>query len=706
MMRRLFALFLLWLPTLVLAAGASPDDKPGSTATIGAGLFDVATTDKSLDYLGRIFGPVGELPLYGTNFLFKEIFTIMSAVFIIFALVIIVWTSAISLINTAVQGEVMGKKWSSIWVPLRALSGTLLLLPTDTGYNHIQVFVMWVILNGIGAANQLWNTVLDFYDAGIGVTSSQPSLEEELRKPGVGDLIKHVFEGMVCREAVNQFMGGPQIDVWVTDHSFVIGDVGTRKPVCGEFRTRDFSTIATKYAMAVGDPVAIGRMQTTGLMQVASLLEEDAYSAIYDSPGSWGISNNFFSGMLLYKSLIAELQTLGQASPTQKSRNDGWVVAGNYYSKLVSKDLNNNLGKINPTYSDFDLTTIPQLSADDRKQLTERIHNRTKQFINKAVAAENLAKPPQRTQIGLGASNVHGSASQAWDQSFGKVKEVGLAFIDYLTNARGDSPIQSMARIGSEILLTVEILLGVILATAAILAAVMNFGVCFQGAGRMIYDIMQLTLPIVAFILATLWAGGVTLAIYLPLVPFIIYTFTVIGWMIAVVEAMVAAPLIALGLTTPSEDELSHAGHAMVLLLNLALRPSLIVIGYVVAMKLFDVGIQIMNFGFRGTVEATLSGMTIFSTVALVVLYVVFILTLAEKCFSAIYTIPDKVITWIGGQAESSEAADAVRSAKQGTDKGAQVGQQMGQGAAEWGGNIMKSSKKGQDKKATAKKTK
>ena len=71
----------------------------------------------------------------------------------VLGIIILLYTLVISTVNTAQEGELMGRKWSSIWIPMRSVMGTGLLVPTASGYSLIQILVLWIIVQGVGAAN-------------------------------------------------------------------------------------------------------------------------------------------------------------------------------------------------------------------------------------------------------------------------------------------------------------------------------------------------------------------------------------------------------------------------------------------------------------------------------------------------------------------------------------------------------------------------
>ncbi|WP_213083110.1 hypothetical protein, partial [Escherichia coli] len=50
------------------------------------------------------------------------------------AMLIVSFITIMGVINTANDGEAFGKNWSSLWTPVRIVSGAAVLLPTGTGY--------------------------------------------------------------------------------------------------------------------------------------------------------------------------------------------------------------------------------------------------------------------------------------------------------------------------------------------------------------------------------------------------------------------------------------------------------------------------------------------------------------------------------------------------------------------------------------------
>ena len=174
--------------------------------------------------------------------------------------------------------------------------------------------------------------------------------------------------------------------------------------------------------------------------------------------------------------------------------------------------------------------------------------------------------------------------------------------------------------------------------------------------------------------------GGVTLAFYLPLLPFFIYSFNVVTYFIISIEGFTAAPIVALGLTHPEgHDFLGRAEQSLILLLNLFIRPPLLVFGLIAALVLsyvtmefvqhgtasmfYTIGLHNFGKGFSAlslwkamfTSGYSFLGPLIF--IILVTMYIFFIYQVIVKAFSIIYLLPNRILRWIGGFEQQDDTA-------------------------------------------------
>lgn len=126
----------------------------------------VECTDASVSMLEYVFGSVigslvrGEDPdaagaTTATNILATMFSNFNSGILIVGSLVVS-YVAVMGTINTANDGEVIGKNWSTVWTPVRIVSGASVLLPSATGYSFIQLIVMMITLWGVGLANSTY----------------------------------------------------------------------------------------------------------------------------------------------------------------------------------------------------------------------------------------------------------------------------------------------------------------------------------------------------------------------------------------------------------------------------------------------------------------------------------------------------------------------------------------------------------------------
>jgi defect-in-organelle-trafficking protein DotA len=157
------------------------------------------------------------------------------------------------------------------------------------------------------------------------------------------------------------------------------------------------------------------------------------------------------------------------------------------------------------------------------------------------------------------------------------------------------------------------------------------------------------------------------------MIPFILFIFGALTWFAAVIEAMLAAPLVALGLAHPEGHELlGKAEYAVMLLANVFLRPLLMIFGFIAATILSSVMLWLLNYGFtqafRGVGSPDMLRMVYF--IATIVIYMSIVLTIINKSFALIYEVPSKVLRWVGGQVESTGEGAALDEVKGGASKG------------------------------------
>lgn len=213
--------------------------------------------------------------------------------------------------------------------------------------------------------------------------------------------------------------------------------------------------------------------------------------------------------------------------------------------------------------------------------------------------------------------------------------------------------------------------------------------------GIFIFALISLVMPLLLAWVGVMVSIGFVTAYYVPMLPYMIFTFGSIAWFMAVIEAMVAAPIVALGVTHPEgHDAFGKGEQAIMILMNVFLRPSMMIIGYIAGISLSYVGVWLINAGFDNAI-GFIQGSSTFNTQGAwtaqpvstaagsisggytgwagtyayffsILIYTSLYLTVVQKSFTLIVALPDKVLRWIGGQPESigQEAAQWTEDTK------------------------------------------
>lgn len=173
----------------------------------GALSFAPPSGDYSMVFLGNIFGIVDGV-LHGSGSqIMGALFGVFNAAVLAIGGIIISYTTVVSTMNTAQEGEMLGHKWSSIWIPLRSTAGLALLIPKASGYCMMQIFVMWIIVQGVGAADKVWNAALSYLNRGGVIIQTQDNPSTMLSGGSGSELATggmDILVGQVCMLGLQQ----------------------------------------------------------------------------------------------------------------------------------------------------------------------------------------------------------------------------------------------------------------------------------------------------------------------------------------------------------------------------------------------------------------------------------------------------------------------------------------------------------------------
>lgn len=185
--------------TVLLAASSIVLAQSGT----GINQFTPPPGDTSVDFLHEVFGKITNMVAGGSDprgTAVDDVLGQMMSVFctgvLFLSMIFVAYTTVTGTINSAHDGEILGKKMSEIWVPIRTVVGTALLLPLGSGYSLIQIGVLWIALQGVGLADALWKAAIN-----------QIARDNMIANPIIPDarpLAANILRYEVCAAAMNK----------------------------------------------------------------------------------------------------------------------------------------------------------------------------------------------------------------------------------------------------------------------------------------------------------------------------------------------------------------------------------------------------------------------------------------------------------------------------------------------------------------------
>lgn len=742
-------------------------------------IFQIADNDQSIFYLGQIFGNVG-IALSGTGpALLSVMFKTFNTAILVLGAIMVTYVTVVSVMSTAQEGEFMGKKFNSLWMPLRTVGGIAALMPTGSGYCAAQVIIMWIIVQGIGAADTVWKATLEYIDrggalqtmGGVSVSSGQLAnsgvqASNDVSKT-VPTLVSDLFSSLVCQAAAVKFESN---NADIAGHSMLIGNKyafgrDTHVGECGTIGwdptdpsgaqitaglalktiVPQLELLADQYVMmAVNDPDCwkvnddskctknadgsetcpippqpctdtntcryFGRYYNENLGNASCILQDkdQGWNQLLTYAGSnfvtdvsklvYGYAANYTSNATGVPATVAGT-TISQLNDRtyQRAEADGWIFAGAlyyYFAKQnngVAQNYNDVLsvftGK-NPRYKMSIEGNFTQASDSFNKDNVMAFYCGTfptASSCQKQLGAKGVA---QAAIEGMNtAANIGGGGVTVASSSAGPMSAGGLGIISMWMNQLAPSsgqftnPLIVLQNFGENCLIAAEALfwvgLGVVLLMGFGATNIIALGTTANYAQGFSEAMLMYFVPLYFSFIGVLISVGSLLGIYVPLIPYMLFTFGAIGWIIASIEAMVAAPIIALGIISPAgqHEILGRSEPAVMIILNIFLRPTLMVFGMMAGMLMSYVVIEFINAAFLNVVRSVIQGNTVglIEGFLFIMAYAGLVITALNKCFSLIHLIPERVLRFIGGHPESYGEAEAAEQVKGRISEGAQM---------------------------------
>lgn len=696
---------------------------------------------KLLSFVVPGVGPIGGQATPISNGIASG-FGAMISVLMALACMMMIYQTVHALVDTAHTGEVMGgnRKWHQTWAPLRVVYGFAALAPVAKGFCALQVLVVYVAVASGQMGNMIWAGFLDGLTTPS--TASAPSLPQTMQT------VRDITQAEVCHHtvaAVNRDLGIRQ-PTWPTTYTrgsansyqfgasriwYWIKDAWNGQPTTPDpYKVYQVSwdygrcgRITGQYAL---DDSKLGPLATqqikafddlrTALHGVGEVIAAGKIAPITPNPnaGSDMVSREdlferVVTAKTAYDTAITSAVTsfVSGASQTDfatfkaAAKEAGWPSAGAYYMTVA---------RINSNQLEM-MTNAPSVSLDrldgssDDGYVAKALHDPVTGTLTTFLAwwqgsveapSSSLSVSAARAGSYDEGNSIHGIATSALASD----GAVWKAMMDTMRlDPMNFDGIQQMQNLGDAIIVTGQTAMTVIVGAkvaSAVFPASRAVGVGSKIAGKITGLLGAGSGPLVSFLaiflfmlVGSIMLFGIYLSLILPLLPFIHFTFAMMGILILVVEGVIAGPLWAfMHCRMEGQDFIDGAQKAgYQILFNILFRIPLTLFGLLYSLLVFNAMVWLLAVTLYPAMAAATSG-SMFGLIS-VVTYIVVISALnhqvAQRSFHLITQVPDRVTRWFGASdssAEHHEAKSAVGIISGSVRQGLDGGQKALQGGA------------------------
>ncbi len=635
-----------------------------------AGEYTPPVTDSSVEKLAAVFGSIitsirdggsgneTEATTLGT------MISVLNAACLFVGMLFTTFISLRSIVDSAESAEVLGKKMSSAWVPIRMTAGASMLLPLSSGYSAIQVIVIWCVLQGVGIADKIWS-------AGIEKIAEQgwiaPPILPETRK-----LAAIVLRSEVCAGAMNATYAAQGLDTKVapytvgaasTGGSYEISSIEWRASsgykdnnICGGVTLTknkndqgDMNSIASDIQSA---QIAALQVMISDLQPIADKIVagDDTSVSVADINKA---ADAYTSSLAQAVNSIIQSKTDGAKTEFLKTAQDaGWIYAGTWFPHL--SHLNDAL------QSAMNAVPVGQSISITSKEAEDSLV-----AYKDAISATNalLASSDESLQNYTEKSIENGNGSDdLFDKVIAKLSAPMLKMLDWMTHTIGGSNLNHVSQMKS-------FGDGLIWCGVAFFAAI--FGIsgvagshAAEGTAGWVFDGAQAIAsvsPTLSVMVISLFGLGIMLAVYMPLIPWVTWMTSVVNWFVLVIEAIIVAPIWAAAHIAPDgHDVVGRAAQGYSLLFSVIFRPALMIFGFYAGFLLTEPVSALINSSFMtivsGTQAGSMSGMIVI--IGYTCVYVSISITVTHLCYSLIHWVPDNCLRWIASATSGLTGAE------------------------------------------------
>ena len=577
--------------------------------------------------------------------LMLEMFSAFNIVALAIISALFIWVLAVSVAGTAHEGTPFGKRYSSLWMPLRFVGAMGAMAPIFKGLSLFQVAMLACIGFSINLGNFVWSLGTDYFvEHGGQITVQAP----DQNVTHYAAIANGALESLTLQYYLNERrgLGISPGGTWDYNGNWIRSGGEYRFSFNGNTGSIMVECVDESDALCRGKVNAVGTA-ISSLSSVASqLANPDTPADSIDPLALHNAANN------INATILSSLQSYAKQGQLKNKLQDfqdvsqqyGWFIAGSSYWSIswINQEVREAMYS-GISYNPREYTQSEMLAMTYGLHDYEAMQERVANYIKTAYAARR----------GVSDTTANPSVTDE-GRAFGEIGNWLRATLNGLVSANilpiaveklsSNDPIMAISNVGDYFIGTAWGL------AAALGEAIPLVGNAVPNLDKYIsFVLFAVFLPLLLY--------GLALAYYLPAIPFIRWISALAGWAILIVEALVAAPIWLCAHALPEGEGAAgqHGKRGYLLLLGIVIRPPLMVAGFFAAVILLNVLGRVIGAGFElfiaGTSQTKVIGIT--GTISMLIILGIVVIMMANKFFSLIHYLPEHVTNWIGQQFHS-----------------------------------------------------
>ena len=579
--------------------------------------------------LSSIFGPnwmnlYEQGPTSAIGPLLKDIFTIYNGAVALGTSFIVGYFIISAAMQTAHEGKVFGKRYSSLWAPLRMAFGGALIVPVF-GMSLVQYLVLTFAGFGFYTADSIADKVAIHLTSGRPLTTFPAFFDSKKDKA-----LLAILQLETCK-AYQEEIASTDIPVVWDGNKVQYG----KKPLLGwSDSSCGILTVDAHYY----------QVARYAIEEAALILRKPAQDIV---AGRVPLQFDIQSARARLAKMDIEIADVARVDVDKEAQDSvtkfaasvaekGWITLGGWYYTLAQQT-----SRFNERVA-YDFT----LDAPNYDNIIDSENGGIKSYI---IDATRYA---QKNNVAVTSANDQDLMQYIAKQVFDVLKSGGDPYLK-LINLGHYCNQAAIVATGAKVVVGAASLLG----AGKVVTAISSL----SGAGDFGTTVIYILI-----------AAGIMLSCVLPFIPYCVWFFGVCSVLIGILQSVLAAPIWAAAHCLPEGDGIAgtHAKQGYMLLMSMILRPIMITIGfvfsfyilsgtcwiflsgleeYVVNSSVNTPGFDIINFFLKLAVTLIIAGFVV--------------AVIAVRSFGFVFEAADKVLAWIGGQ-EQLGTADKDSAAK------------------------------------------